>query len=958
MMPPSSPLSFLLPRAAALMLAMLAVATPRLLLAQGAVTEADQVMKAYNGAMGAFNAGQWTEAAAGFEATMKLLADEKAPQMPPLLYLSGAAWFNAPDYVKAVDAFKKYLTRFPAGEKAGEVRLGLARALLRAKNYEEAAVLFAQMEAVPGLREEAQSAQVQAYREAGKPEKAIEVLERMIAPEIRTPAQAGGAITLAQLYADKKESAKAVALLQKLEAKTALIENPVALNGIAVKLGDDFLTARQFTEALACYRAVRSREEVIRFQKSRIAATETRIDANLKGVVGNPQAMAQVQMQNGQLKESLEETKKLLEEYEKLPDFGPALLLRMARAFYDGEKRWEAMVVYDRVLTRYREAKEREAALFGMIIASAEVGQAKMCQRFCAQYLEEFKDGPNAGTVGYLSGAVALQAQDFKGAESYFGVMLEKVPNSEYKGTMRFLLGNTRFMQGNFEAALQDYRKYLEEFPAGPEAEEASYRIALGAVFTGEYEKAMGLLQEYLGKHAQGNFASDARYRLMVCKYAASLFPEVQADGASWLRDYPQNAQEGEVQALIGDSHAAENRLEEAVAAYQLAYQRTTSDEVLNYALFEASKHLQKLGKWPEVAAMFEAFVRSKPDHSAVVSAMFWIGKARAKEGKTEEAKIFLVENLKKYIAEPKREAVELLLQQLAQLCAKRPRPATPAPAAPLGAGETPAPLPPYDAVAELARQLAPLESTANVTAKARLLYAQAELARLNKKPAEAERIFLEMAVRFKPEELSPVLLAQLGDFLLARGDTDKAAALFQSLREDFPKSDYLDYAYTGLGDAALARKQNDQALALYTEALDTIGATTKLKEATLGKARALFALKRYDEARKLFEQVASVREWRGESTAFAVYSLAEIEAEQGKYAEAIALYRRVFVAYQKYLPWVAKSYLRAADNFDKLGKRQDAIDNLKEMLRNEKLAKFPETEEARKRLTEWGAAA
>ena len=31
---------------------------------------------------------------------------------------------------------------------------------------------------------------------------------------------------------------------------------------------------------------------------------------------------------------------------------------------------------------------------------------------------------------------------------------------------------------------------------------------------------------------------------------------------------------------------------------------------------------------------MFEEFVQAKPDHPAVVSAMYWIGKARAKEGK------------------------------------------------------------------------------------------------------------------------------------------------------------------------------------------------------------------------------------------------------------------------------------------------------------------------------------
>ena len=947
------------------------VASPVASRAQGVVSDADQFVAVYNAAMTAFNAGKWPEAAGGFEAAIKLIIDDKAPQLPPLLYLTGAAHFNGQDNGKAIAAFQKYLTKFPKGEKALEVKLGLARANLRAKKFDEAAKLFQEFEAIPALRDEAMTSEVQAYREGGKPDQAIGVLERQIAPEIRTPAQANGAITLAQLYADKKESGKAVALLQKLETKTALIENPVGLNAIAVKLGDEFLEGKKFADALTAYRAVRAREDVLKFQQSRIAATAARIDYNLKAVVGNPQLMAQVQMQNTQLKETLEESKKMLEEFEKLPDFGPALLLRMARVFYDWEKRWESIVVYNRLLTRYPEAKEREAALFGEVIAYAEVEQPKRCQQVCEQYLKEFKDGPNAGTVGYLSGAVALQAQDFKGAETYFGTMLEKVPNSEYKEEMRFLLGNTRFMQGKFEEALKDYNKYVSDYPHGKELEEVTYRIALCAVFSGEYEKGMGLLNAYLEKNPQGVMASDGRYRLMVCKYAASLYADVLKDAEAWLRDYPKNPQEGEVQALVGDSYAAENKLEEAVVAYQKSYQIATTDEVLNYSLFEASKHLQKLGKWAEVSKMFEEFVRSKPDHPAVVSAMYWIGKARGKEGKIEEAKTFIVENLKKYIAEPKREAVELLLQQLAQFCSRRPRPPAPppAPATPapvLAKGATPAPAtpeppaatpPPYDAYAELAKQVAPLEDSTNITTKARLLYAKIELAKLIKKPDDADKMYLEMADRFKPEDLSPYLLAQVGDFLLFRGDGEKAAGYFRKLKDDYPKSDYLDYAYVGLGEVAFGKKDYTQALELFTDALDKIGASSKLKEATVGKAKTLLALKQYPEAKKLFEQVASVREWRGDSTAFAVYSLAEIEAQQGKYAESIALYRRVFVAYQKYLPWVAKSYLRAADSFEKMGKRQDAIDNLKEMLRNEKLVKFPETEEARKRLQEWGAA-
>ena len=948
-------------------------ALPTAARAQGVVSDADQFVAVYNAAMQAFNAGKWGEAAGGFEAAIKLIITDKAPQLPPLLYLTGAAYFNGQDNGKAIDTFKKYLAKFPNGERALEVKLGLARSNLRAKKFDEAAKLFHEFEAIPALRDEAMTSEVQAYREGGKPEQAIAVLERQIAPEIRTSPQANGAITLAQLYAEKKESGKAVALLKTLETKAALIENPVGLNAIAVKLGDEFLEEKKFADALTAYRAVRAREEVLKFQQNRIAATTARIDYNLKAAVGNPALMAQVQMQNTQLKETLEESKTMLTEFEKLPDFGPALLMRMARVFYDSEKRWESIVVYNKLLTRYPDSKEREAALFGEVIAYAEVEQPKRCQQVCEQYLKEFKDGPNAGTVGYLSGAVALQAQDFKGAETYFGTMLEKVPNSAYKEEMRYLLGNTRFMLGKFDEALKDYNKYLGDYPNGANVEEVTYRIALCSVFTGDYEKGLGLLNAYLEKYPQGIMASDGRYRVMVCKYAASLYPDVLKDAEAWLHDYPNNPQEGEVEALVGDSYAAQNKLEEAVTAYQRSYKTSVTDEVLNYSLFEASKHLQKLGKWAEVSKMFEEFVRSKPDHPAVVSAMYWIGKARAKEGRMEEAKTVMVENLKKYIAEPKREAVELLLQQLAQFCSKRPRPpappptpATPAPVAAKSGAATPVPPPeppaatppPYDAYAELAKQVAPLEDSTNTTTKARLLYAKIELAKLIKKQDDADKMYLEMADRFKPEDLSPYLLTQIGDFLLFRGDHEKAAGFFQKLKDDYPKSDYLDYAYVGLGEVAFAKKDYPQALELFTDALDKIGASSKVKEATVGKAKTLLALKQYPEAKKLFEQVASVREWRGESTAFAVFSLAEIEAQQGKYAESIALYRRVFVAYQKYLPWVAKSYLKAADSFDKMGKRQDAIDNLKEMLRNEKLVKFPETEEAKKKLAEWGGAA
>lgn len=937
------------------------------------VTDMEAVALAYNDALKAFNEGKWTEAASGFEAAMKLILDDRLPQLPPLIYMTGAAYFNGGDNGKAIQNFKKYIAKYPNAEKVWEVKLGLARATLRAKQYDEAIPLFKGLEGVAAWRDEALLSQAQAHRETTKLDEAIATLVRLITPDIRTVAQAGGGIMLAELYAEKKESKKAVIVLQRLEAKPALVENPVGLNAIAVRLGDEFLEDKQFADALASYRTVRSREDVMKIQAYRVSRTTAAMEGNAKAAAGNPQLSAQYQMANTQLKEQLDEAKQQFDEFQKQPDFGPGLLLRMARAYYEWEKRWEAIVVYERLLARYAPGvKDREGAIFGKVIAYSDLLQMRRCQVACDDYFKEFPEGPGAGTVGYMSGAVAMQVEDFVGAEKAFVTMLEKVPNSEFKEEMRYLLGNARFMQGKFAEAVKDYIKYHADYPNGERFDEVAYRIGLCAIFTSDYAKGETLMTEFVAKSPKGPYTGDARYRLMICKYAAMNYDEVIAAAEPWLRDYPGHDQEAEVLALLGDSHAAVGKLDEAIKAYQRCSKVAKTDEVLSHGLFESSKLLQKQGKWPEVAAMFEDFVKDRPDHTAVITAMFWIAKARAKQGQTDEAKAFLVDNLKKYIAEPKREAVEPLLLQLAQLCAKRPRPKTPppatpppapapavqgAPAAPPAPPPEPPPLPPYDAFGELAKQVRPLEAEANITTKARLLYVQSELARQVRKPVEADAIYLEMSARFKPADLSPYLLAQLGDFLVFRGDSEKAALFFTELKEHFPKSDYLDYAYVGLGEIALGKKEYEKALELFTDALDKIGASSKAKEGTIGQARTLLALERYDEAKKLFEQIASVREWRGESTAMAVYMLGRTEADRGKYAEAVAYYRRVFVAYQKYLPWVAKAYLGAADCFEKMGKRGDAIENLKEMLRNEKLAKFPETEEARKRLESWGGA-
>jgi TolA-binding protein len=905
----------------------------------------------YGLGMSEFQSGDYAKAAADLEAL--LAKAEFTPQLEPAFFTLGSAYFNAGDYKKAVGAFKNYQTKFPNGAHLSQVAFAIAQSSLLGKNYAEAAAEFAKLEKNPRLREQALFFGATASKEAGKTDQAVATLEKLAGGQLQTAMSVRGAMLLAQLYSGKGEADKAIRTIDKIHTQIALVDNIVDLNSMTVQLGDQFFGKKLYADALECYRAAYPREQIVRMQNERIAAMQKQLQANLAAARRDPSQFGQLAAENNELNNDIAHTKSLLEAFQKLPSITPAIYIRMARSFYEIDRKWEAVVVYQELLDRFQKVPEREPALFGLIVSLADVNQPQKAEARCQEYLREFKDGPNAETVGYMLGAVALEANDPQEAEKYFQHILETQPNSKYREQMTYLLGNAKFMEGKHDEATAQYKKYLNEFPKGQNVEDVNYRLGLNALFAGKYQEAMDQIHGYLRKYPQGAYVSDARYRLAVCKYAASLYDEVIADCKAWESEFPKNKQLGEVLALLADSYAASNREDQAIPIYVRSYKIATTDEVMNYSLFAASKLLQKRGEWEKVADLFDEFIREKPDSPTVISAIYWIGKAKAHQGRLDEAKKISADTIKKYIDDPKREAVELLLTQLAQLCVKKK---------PVGAGATTpgaeaqaSPAAQADPGAELDALLGSTEKDATATARARILFAKAELARLRRQPAEEEKNLAQIAHDFKPEDLSPLLLGRAGDYLLGKQKLDDAARFYQQLLDEFPKSEYLDFADNGLGEIAFQKKDFNRALQFFSDGTDKIAASQKLKDLTVGKAKTLLALNRLDEAKKVFEQVASVREWRGECTAFSVYSLGEIAAKEGHWAAANAYFQRVYVGYQKFLPWVAKAYIASGESFEKLGKKQEAVNTYRELLRNQKLRNFAEAEEARKRLEALG---
>jgi len=387
---------------------------------------------------------------------------------------------------------------------------------------------------------------------------------------------------------------------------------------------------------------------------------------------------------------------------------------------------------------------------------------------------------------------------------------------------------------------------------------------------------------------------------------------------------------------------------------------------VLTYTMDQLTDLYVGANKWAELADMWQRYYNTHKDNDDLaLKAILWISRAKIKEGKVDDAKKLLAEHIKTRIPIVNNQQVEGLIQQLVSISAPKRRRAVAAAPTPPADGAKPAegtpapaptPAPPpapelsfEDVEKQLEELLSPPQAAMNGTAQMRILFAKAWLAKTMKLPDKAEKyltIIIEVA---KPDDLSPMLLAMVGDSARKKGDLEKATGCYVRLRDYFKESEFSDGAPVGLAEIAYEKGEYDKALELFRDALNNYPGSSHVLDATQGEAKTLVKLKKFDDAKKIFEQISNTKEWRGHATANALRMLGEIEALNGKHEAAIAYFQRVFIAHQKWKDEMAKSYLLCAKSFVALSKREEAKATLQEMIKRPDLQTQPEIKEAEK---------
>ncbi len=921
-----------------------------------------------NAGLALFSEGKYTEALAKIGEAKKNLNNKPFPQ---ILFVEGASYFNLNDYPNAITALEGYQTHFADGEYINPVRLALGRSYINKGEPDKGIeILKGVVNSAPTMKAEAGLFVAEALKKQGKNDDALAVLKSIVADGTRSAEGIQAAMMAADLYVAKGELDEAGKLMENIKSFASGGDNVAQMNNIYLKLGDQMLEKKSFREALGAYQLVRKKNEISRLQKDVIAKLELSLKNPGKGPIKGTKE---------ELEDKLKVNNGLLEELEKRTDYDASLYYRLGRCYYEMSRQWESILAFDVIVKDFKDFPQRDRCMFGMIIANAQLKRVKAARELCEKYIADFPDGNDLGTVSEMFGMLAYENGKLQEAADAFD-KAEGFPKAD-KERLRFLRGNVFFEMQRFDDARTTFELLINEFPNTPYKDDAQYRIALIYFYQNDSINTSKALKTYMKENPKGQYVVDARYRLAFIKFQARDIEDAMKDLKGIAADAPNDPNIGQVYSLLGDGYnqipdspnlkeGEQTNAEKSLENFALAVDKAKSDDVLKYAMDQATDLYASMSKWKEIGDMWEKYLKTHKDNEEQeLKAVLWISRARVKENKPEDAKKLLSDAIKPKIPNPANEQVEGLIQQLVTLMTpkRRARPAavTPAPAADGAAAPAPAapttPAPPAAPIVtfeevekQLETLLTPPEAAMNGTAQMRILFAKAWLAKTMREPVKSEKFFTIIIEVAKPDDLSPLLLATVGDNARKKGDLDKAAGCYNRLNDFFKDTEYADGAAVGLAEIAFEKGENDKALELFTKAIEGYEGSSRLLDATLGKAKTLYKLKKYPDAKKLYEDILNTKEWRGEAHATSLFMQGEMEFDQKKWGQAIPFYQRVFIAHQKWKPIMAKAYLQCAKAFIQLNRPAELPDRkysdreaakvlLVEMTKREDLKTLPE---------------
>ena len=642
----------------------------------------------------AFTAKDYGKAVEKIQELLKALGPNKNAPLELLYFNIGLGNLLGDKLGEAEAAFKDCIKRFPKGEYTSRCYLGLGRACMLQDTPEKreqaiAALKIAAMDSK--YRSEAGLWLGQVYTDLGKHDEALTVFRSLMGSDVRTPPQTTAAVEVIGLLADTGKLEDLSSYLDRLSRQSGVRDAFAWFSNQIVVRGDELVGNQSYETALAIYRSVPPRNQILEIQASALEAMRKDVkvlEARVKSEEDKPmeQRTRASQILNT-LKPAVAQAETAMKAIEGKADLDAALLMRRGRCLFYLDRYEEALVCFRTIRTKYGTATDAQASAYAEIVILNKLKNIAEIKEKCDDFLRKYPDSENAEQVATLAGEVLVQNGDWKEVGSFYRGLETKFPKSESLDRYVFFQALAFFQDADFKEASPLFGKFLKNFPNSPLAENAYYYVAMSYFLSNKYKETLAACGEYLKKFPDGRYAGDMRYRLSFIDFNdkdVDQTDKIIRDLTGFLAEHPDDAANGSMLCLLADTYKkkktktdeeAEATETKAIEAYIKAVWTDSPDDVIQYALDSATNLLQTRKDWAAIADLHGSFLKRKPDSQLALMSATQVAKMKAREGKSAEAAEMLANALKARIGNPSSEQVEFLIDELVKTLVPRKKP-------------------------------------------------------------------------------------------------------------------------------------------------------------------------------------------------------------------------------------------------------------------------------------------
>jgi tetratricopeptide (TPR) repeat protein len=643
-----------------------------------------------------------------------------------------------------------------------------------------------------------------------------------------------------------------------------------------------------YANALAAYRAIVPKDEIVALQQDVVAAfPEKRREAIQRR---DQAALKQLEREN------LRQLAKL-EEIKNKPDQVATAMQKMGEIYFQQNLHNAARTVLRHVAPFLQNPEDIKRNAYFQTMSYAMQGNAERALAGYREFQGKHKGDPIADNLPLTMGTMLLGQNRAEESLTYFDESLTLYPQGRFTGLTVVTKASAEARLGRHESAVKTFREFLEKNPP-PEVGVVA-QAGLAGVFrdTAKWDDAIAAFSVLKDKYPGTPQAVEAEYWIGIATQQkgdnAGAIPKLDA----FVKAHPGHTYASLALYAKGGAQLATNDKEGGVATLAEVAEKYPDSPAAPITYFLRAQHAGAAGRTDEVAGLMKAFIERYPKDDKVFAAYDNLAGMETAAGKVDGAVVLYREYAQKYEQAP----------QAAQALQK---------AADLQRGAAEA-LGRYGALNDDERAKWKTQMDASVTTIEELLKKYPESPQIPfalrtllanqrllvsadlRKSEEVQTYFTNLSEEAPSPKTKSIILFVLADYV---GEADPARALEIMTKAYDPAVVYAPADLDTYGTAVLAQNRTDEAAGVFeklakdypipagtapTQAAPAIQEAQAM--ALLGQGKVLQAGGQDDEAGKTFQQLKSLYPW-WPKVFEADYGIAQSLRKQGKLDEAVAL--------------------------------------------------------------------